>query len=62
MYYRKKCTITQINSVYPFRLTFDTKNLVFPPTVPDQPVYRTALLSNTGDTPILFDMEEDPSQ
>lgn len=44
------------------RLIFDTKNLVFPATVPGCPVYRTVVLKNTGDTPILFDFSHDPSE
>ena len=44
------------------RLIFDTNNLVFPATVPGCPVYRTAVLKNTGDTPILFDFSHDPSK
>ena len=44
------------------KLIFDTKNLLFPATVPGCPVYRTAVLKNTGDTPILFDFSCDPSE
>ena len=44
------------------KLIFDTKNLLFPATVPGCPVYRTAVLKNTGDTPILFDFSRDPSE
>ena len=43
------------------KLTFDTKNLVFPATVPGCPVYRTAVMKNTGDTPLLFDLSQDPT-
>ena len=42
-----------------FRLRIETKNLMFPASVPGQPVYRTAVLSNDGDTPILFDIPQD---
>lgn len=45
-----------------YRLTFDSKNLVFPPTIPGQPVYRTTLLTNTGDTPIFYDIAQDPTE
>ena len=45
-----------------YRVTFDSKNLLFPPTIPDQPVYRTALLNNMGGTPVLFDIEQDLSE
>ena len=44
------------------KLIFDTKNLLFPATVPGCPVYRTAVLKNTGDTPILFNFSCDPSE
>ena len=44
------------------KLIFDTKNLLFPATVSGCPVYRTAVLKNTGDTPILFDFSHDPSE
>ena len=38
------------------RYDTDTPALLFPPTLPDQAVFRTLLLKNTGDTPMAFNV------
>ncbi|XP_063674984.1 cilia- and flagella-associated protein 65-like isoform X2 [Bolinopsis microptera] len=42
------------------RYETDTSAILFPPALPDQPVYRTLLLRNQGDTPMSFVFEDDP--
>lgn len=42
------------------RCQTDTSAVLFPPALPDQPVYRTLLLKNSGETPISFNFEDDP--
>ncbi|KAL5256774.1 hypothetical protein ACHWQZ_G011893 [Mnemiopsis leidyi] len=42
------------------RYETDTSAILFPPALPDQPVYRTLLLRNLGDTPMSFVFEDDP--
>ncbi len=43
------------------QLTFDPRSVVFPATIAGQPVHVTAVMKNKGDTPVLFDIPQDPS-
>ena len=43
------------------KVAFEAESLVFPAAMPGCPVYRTAVMKNTGDTPLLFDLSHDPT-
>ena len=48
------------NEPYLPRYQTDSAALLFPPAVMDQPVFRTLMLRNNGDTPMMFSFEDDP--
>ncbi|XP_078326129.1 cilia- and flagella-associated protein 65-like isoform X1 [Crassostrea virginica] len=49
------------NETFLPRLSFDTSRLVFPAVNAKESTYRTLLLTNNGTTPILFDIQKDPT-
>ncbi|KAL5489479.1 hypothetical protein EMCRGX_G018573 [Ephydatia muelleri] len=42
-------------------VTFDSRNLVFPATLPGEASFRTAMVRNSGDMPVMFDFACDAS-
>ncbi|XP_060587307.1 cilia- and flagella-associated protein 65-like isoform X2 [Ruditapes philippinarum] len=50
------------NETFLPKYTMDSDNLVFPAVNAKESTYRTILMTNTGTTPILFDVEKDPSK
>ncbi|XP_053386703.1 cilia- and flagella-associated protein 65-like isoform X2 [Mercenaria mercenaria] len=49
------------NETFLPKYSLDSDNLVFPAVNAKESTYRTILMTNTGTTPILFDLEKDPS-
>ena len=50
------------NETFLPRYTLDAAKLVFPAVNAKEATYRTLLMRNTASTPILFDIEKDPSR
>ena len=44
------------------RFSLDSHKVVFPAVNASESAYRTALLTNNGPTPIVFDFDKDPSE
>ena len=42
-------------------LSFSSRNLVFPCATAGQPVHRTLAVRNDGDTPVMFNFDQDSS-
>jgi len=43
------------------RYSLDSSNLVFPAVNAKEATYRTFLMTNSGATPILYDLDKDPT-
>ena len=43
------------------KVAFDSRNLVFPATLPGEASFRTVIMKNNGDTPTMFDFAGDPT-
>ena len=50
------------NETFLPKYMMDSDNLVFPAVNAKESTYRTILMTNTGTTPIMFDLEKDPSK
>ena len=52
----------QNNETFLPRYNLDPSQVVFPAVNAKESTYRTVLMSNTGSTPILFDVEKEPTR
>lgn len=60
--YQTGQTFQPNNETFLPRVSFDTTRLVFPAVNAKESTYRTLMLTNNGTTPILFDIQKDPTK